>query len=324
MIFLYFLVVNFLLFTEPIFSFNPIGKSTLYNGSLNKRNKELKGDLLLNELNKKLEENDSTSNILFFTSVSNFVPSFVYDNFLKKLSEKYQNKLLVPKKKEDIKKLDIQDDSLTIIAHASGAIESLKYAKNKKVKKLVLIDPVDNRIENIKNKKITSLDSFWDDENDPLFDLKNIEKVLFLYTQKSYKWEDENSLFGWVYNPFSGFNTFWPSFIPEKLSIKPKDLITSEYKCESDDCDDIECRCDPEDSKLALKILNYGLCDILDYDYSNFIHNTICEGHPDRSEENIDSYHSKIALIINLFLKHQFNDYKEFLDDLEDISVITK
>ena len=66
------------------------------------------------------------------------------------------------------------------------------------------------------------------------------------------------------------------------------------------------------------------MCDILDYDYSNFIHNTICEGHPDRSEENIESYHSKIALIINLFLKHQFNDYKEFLDELEDISVITK
>ena len=30
-----------------------------------------------------------------------------------------------------------------------------------------------------KNKKITSLDSFWDDENDPLFDLKNIEKDFF-------------------------------------------------------------------------------------------------------------------------------------------------
>lgn len=304
-------------------SFNPINKPILYESSKSK--KEIKEDVLL----KKLKNNDdiNPSNVLFFTSVSNSLPSFIYDDFLKKLSDKYHNNVLVPKEKDDVKKFPIESE-LTVISHASGTIEALKYAKNKKVKNLVLIDPVDNRVEKVTGKKSsTSIESFWDENDDPLFNLENIEKVLFLYTKKSYKWEDKSTMFGWVFNPFSGLKTLWPSFIPEKLSIKPNDLITSEYKCECldhDCCDELECKCDPEDSKLALKILNYGLCDILNFDYSNFMHSTICEGHSDRSEENINNYHSKLALIINLFLKHKFNDYKEYLDDLDDFSIINE
>ena len=297
-------------------SFNTLNKPVLYQSSNAK--KELNEDVFL----KKLKSNDeiNPSNILFFTSVSNSLPSFIYDNFLKKLSEKYNNNVLIPREREDVKKFPIGSD-LTVISHASGAVEALKYAKNKKVKNLILIDPVDNRINNLIGKKSEkSVDNFWDDTGDPLFNLKNVEKILFLYTKKSYKWDD-STLFGWIFNPFSGLKTLWPSFIPEKLSIKPNDILTSEYSCECldhDCCDEIECKVDPEDSKLALKIENYGLCDILDIDYSNFIHSTICEGHPNRSNENIDDYQSKLALLINLFLKHKFNDYKEYLENLED------
>lgn len=319
MLYLYLFLANVLL----SYSFNPLNKPSLYQ-SYNIK-KKIKDDSILD----KLKNNDDIepSNILFFTSVSNSIPGFVYDDFLKSLSEKYHNNILIPKEKEDIKKLP-SDSSLTVISHASGAIEALKYAKNKKVKNLVLIDPVDNRIEKITGKKsVTSIESFWDENEDPLFNLENVEKALFLYTKKSYKWEDDSTLFGWAFNPLSGLKTLWPSFIPEKLSIKPKDLITSEYKgdcLDYDCCDENECACDPEDSKLALKILNYGLCDILDFDYSNFMHNSFCEGHPDRGEENIIGYHKQIALLINLFLKHKYSDYKEYLDDLDDFKKIEK
>ena len=309
--------VNFLLSVKQGDSFNPMNKPSLYQSSSSKT--KFRDDSFLEKLQK--DDIPDPSNILFFTSVSNSIPAFVYNDFLNSLSNKYHNNVLVPKEKDDLKKLP-SDDRLTVISHASGAVEALKYAKNKKVKNLVLIDPVDNRIDKITGKKKdNSIDNFWDDNDDPLFQLANVEKVLFMYTKKSYKLED-SPLFGWIFNPLSGLKTLWPSFIPEKLSIKPNDLVTSEYKCEDDSCNEEECKCDPEDSKLALKILNYGLCDILDLDYSNFIHNTICEGHPDRSEENINNYHKRLALIINLFLKHKYDDYKDYLEDLDDFSKI--
>ena len=114
----------------------------------------------------KNNEDIEPSNILFFTSVSNSIPGFLYDDFLKSLSEKYHNNVLIPKEKEDLKKLP-SDSRLTVISHASGAIEALKYAKNKKVKNLILIDPVDNRLDKLTGKKSkVSIESFWDDEEE--------------------------------------------------------------------------------------------------------------------------------------------------------------
>ncbi len=298
------------------YSFNPINKPSLYESYRNKIKYD--DDIFYDSL----RENDvrSPSNILFFTSVSNNIPSFVYDNFLKILSEKYDNNILVPKEKEDIKTFG-KDTPLTVISHASGAIEALKYAKNKKVKNLVLIDPVDNRLDKISGKKSTSIDNFWDEDEDPLFELKNIEKVLYLYTKKSYKWDDNSSMLGFVFNPLNSFKTLWPSFIPEKLSIKPKDLKTSIIGCDKE-CDDEECSNNIEDSKLALKIYNYGLCDILNLEYSNFVHNTICEGSLDRSEDNLINYQKRLGLIINLFLKYDYESYRNYLDDLTDFKKI--
>ena len=68
----------------------------------------------------------------------------------------------------------------------------------------------------------------------------------------------------------------------------------------------------------------FNIADLDDFDYSNFMHNSFCEGHPDRSEENINGYHKQIALLINLFLKHRYSDYKEYLDDLDDFKKIEK
>lgn len=308
MMFLCLFLLNFVV----AYSFNPVNKPSLYESYKSKI--KFNDDLFYDNLK---EDCDLIpSNILFFTSVSNNIPSFVYDNFLKMLSEKYDNNILVPKQKDDIKRL-ANDSPLTVIAHASGTIEALKYAKNKKVKNLVLIDPVDNRLDKISGKKTSSIDNFWDEDEDSLFELKNIEKVLYLYTKKSYKRDEDSSIFGLVLNPLNSFKTLWPSFIPEKLSIKPKDLKTSIVDCENQ-----ESLCNNEDSKLALKISNYGLCDILNLEYSNFAHNTICEGSLDRSEENLTNYQKRISLIINLFLKYDYENYRNYLDDLVDFNKI--
>ena len=312
-----FYFICFICFLSKIQAFNVINRPTIYKSDNLISKKEDKFTSIIKPL---LDDGDTPSNILFFTSVSNLIPSFVYDNFVTKLSKKYDNNVLIPKSIKDIKKLPSTED-LTVISHASGAIEALKFSKNKNVKNLVLIDPVDNRIENLINKKKEKKNNWLEDDTnpldssqseDPIYDLDNVEKVLLFYTQKSYNWkEKEDSTWLKLVNPFLNFN----SFIPEKISIKPSYLRIKE--CDHDKCDIDDCKC-----KLVLKVLNYGLCDILDDEYSNFMHNTICEGHPNRSDINLDDYHSKLALIINLFIKHEYLDYKEYLDDLEDFKLI--
>tara|TARA_Y100000813_G_scaffold184255_1_gene155185 strand:- start:211 stop:1266 length:1056 start_codon:yes stop_codon:yes gene_type:complete len=252
------------------------------------------------------------NNILFFTSVGNLIPAFVYEDFLKSLHEssvdgKIKSNILIPKEKKDIKKLPSQEN-LTIISHASGTIEALKYAKNKNVKNLILIDPVDSRIEKIlSGKKFVDSDDLWEDDELEL-NFPHIEKALFLYTEKSYKWDESwnfmDTTMSVLFNPFLFTKkNLLPSFIPEKLSIKPKNIIISPDGSDSCDCEeDCSEECCKSTFKLPLKILNYGLCDILNENYSTFIHNTICEGHPDRSEENINNYHKVLALFINIFL----------------------
>ena len=132
------------------------------------------------------DENQKT--VLFHSAVFNKMPNFIYSELIQNMNED-NLKVIIPGEKAKIKNLE---DDLTVIGHSSGAICALDNCKNKKVKNLILVDPVDNR------------DSDFDDDEE--IDLSNIEKALFIYTKKSYDW----SIF-----PFT------IPFIPEKYSLKP-------------------------------------------------------------------------------------------------------
>lgn len=139
------------------------------------------------------DENQKT--VLFHTAVFNKMPNFIYSELIQNMN--HDNlKVIIPGEKIKIKNIE---DDLTIIGHSSGAICALDNCKNKKVKNLILVDPVDNR------------DSDFDDDEE--IDLSNIEKALFIYTKKSYDW----SIF-----PFT------IPFIPEKYSLKPDSINISD------------------------------------------------------------------------------------------------
>ena len=137
-------------------------------------------------------DNEDQKTVIFHTAVFNKITTFVYSELISKLNDD-NLKVIVPGDKCKVKKLE---ENLTVVGHSSGAIKALENCKNKKVNKLVLIDPVDNR----------ALDD--DDDYEPL-ELENIEKALLIYTKKSYDW--------------NLFPVSFP-FVPDKFSLKPKML----------------------------------------------------------------------------------------------------
>ena len=138
-------------------------------------------------------DDDQSKTVIFHTAVFNQVPNYVYSELISKLNEE-NLKVVIPGNKLKFKNLE---DDLTVVGHSSGAISAINNCKNKKVKKLILIDPIDNRGLN------------KEEDEDELIELNNLDQLLLLYTKKSYDWS---------VIPFS-----FP-FVPEKYSLKPKDI----------------------------------------------------------------------------------------------------
>ena len=119
---------------------------------------------------------------LFYTGGNSDIPCEIYSSFLTKLANENLTVIVVNK---DIKnnysllKEICEDNPITVIGHSSGSMEAI-HACNKldKINKLILLDPVDNRLlfdkENYNKKiEITS----------------ELNSTLFLNARKSYKWE---------------------------------------------------------------------------------------------------------------------------------------
>ena len=73
-----------------------------------------------------------------------------------------------------LKQLSNEFNEVIIVGHSSGGTTAINYAKNPKIKKLILIDPVDTRIFSKKYRN-------------KLHELDNLDSVLFLRAEKSYK-----------------------------------------------------------------------------------------------------------------------------------------
>ena len=155
--------------------------------------------------NKKIEifepfyDDEEQRSVVFHTAVMNKVPNYVYSDLIYKMND--DNIRVIIPSSDNKKYFKDLDKDLTVVGHSSGAITSIEASKNKKVKNLVLIDPIDNRF----------LDKD-DDEND--IDL-SVENLLLIYTKKSYDW----SIF-----PFS------IPFVPKNLSLKEHQLKNKKNK----------------------------------------------------------------------------------------------
>tara|TARA_B100001093_G_C26838269_1_gene1019361 strand:- start:1460 stop:2245 length:786 start_codon:yes stop_codon:yes gene_type:complete len=145
---------------------------------------------------------DKSKTTIFHTAVLNKVPNYVYSELVSKLNDE-NLKVIIPSNKLKFKKLE---DDLTVIGHSSGSISAIENSRNSKVKRLILIDPIDNRFLN------------KDEEDEDVIELNNLDFILFIYTKKSYDWS---------VLPFS-----FP-FVPDKYSLKPNSISLPEGSTKS-------------------------------------------------------------------------------------------
>ena len=149
--------------------------------------------------------------VLFFTGLNSVIPGEIYDTFLSHLSNQGVSVYVAGPNMEETDELleELVDDyaNVTVVGHSSGSINAINQcSKNKDVKTLVLLDPVDNSF------------IFNELRNKPLV-LKKVEKVLFLNADRSYAWN---------LSP----NDFTVPFIPS-FELKPDDLTLKKATTET-------------------------------------------------------------------------------------------
>lgn len=215
----------------------------------------------------------NTTCIVFCTGGSSCMPSYIYshlfDNIVSNDISIYAPSLNYQNKNELIETLDKEYNEVILAGHSSGATTAINYAKNKIVKKIILIDPVDTRLfsKKYRNKK---------------HDLKNLDRILFLNAEKSYKI---------TYNP-PGL-----AFIPF-LAITP-DILNLKKSCKI----------------INMEAKNFGHADILDIPYCNLMHKSrLAVGNSNRTFENIEKYHNWIKDIFINFSRNKFSKLKKLTD----------
>lgn len=132
----------------------------------------------------KMNDIEDVPCILFFTGLNSIVPAYVYDDFLKTVSDNNVTCYVASNNIETNEELldDIIDThrNVTIVGHSSGCITAAKSIdKNTNVKSIVFLDPVDNSFLFDKYKKPN---------------LNNVDDILIINAEKSYTWEWDNNI----------------------------------------------------------------------------------------------------------------------------------
>lgn len=216
------------------------------------------------------QNNKNTKNIVFYSGGNSVIPPEIYNNFLKTLGTSNYNIYCALNNKEKNEELldDLEDseNETILMAHSSGCINAIEEANNNKfIKKLILLDPVNN-----KDLFKINLPLFSNNKKNKL-QLKYINEILLLTAEKSYEW--------------SFFPEFNMPFIPA-FAFKESDIKNL-------------------NSNLNLNVVKapeYGHSDILDSMYSDFMHKTISKGSENRSEESMFTYFNWLKDQIDEFI----------------------
>lgn len=218
----------------------------------------------------KSQYSTNCKNIVFYSGGNSVIPPEIYNNFLKTLAQSNYNIYCLTNREEDNEILfnDLHDSEYEtiLIGHSSGCVNAIEEAnKNKFIKKMIMMDPVNNK--NIFN--INPIPFINNKKNN--LQLKYVNKILLLNAEKSYDW--------------SFYPTFNIPFIPAFAmnENKIKELNT-----------DLDVK--------IVKAKEYGHSDILDSMYSDFMHKTISKGNQNRSEEVMFNYYLWIKEQIDEFI----------------------
>lgn len=146
-----------------------------------------------------------TTCLLFLTGGSAKIPPQIYAHFMDCLASVgfsvYTPNSFSENRRELVDKLSEIYHEIIVVGHSSGGTTAINYAKNPKIKKMILLDAVDTRIFSLKNRNIPH-------------ELENLDAILFLKAEKSHKFT---------------FNPPGLAFIPF-LSVKPN-ILQVNNKC---------------------------------------------------------------------------------------------
>jgi len=162
----------------------PLSNSSPINNIIKKYSKNI-NNKNIDYFEIKNTDKKNTDAILFFTGANSIIPSEIYSDFLSTITSNKFSVYVAINDLETIEELSnyLSNEyrSLSVVSHSTGAINAIELCNlNHKIKKLILMDPVDNRFlskkysfDNTKNKKLK---------------LKYVDSVLFLNAKKSYLW----------------------------------------------------------------------------------------------------------------------------------------
>ena len=211
-----------------------------------------------------LENLESNKNFLFLAPKLNKFTSYSgYQNFINELN-KYGNVLIG----DELNKNDINNyDNITLISHSTAAKESIELSKLDNIKNLVLIDPInidDNKNTNkIMYDNITDINKINLKEQDCI--ISNVDNFIYINLKLSNKWR------------------MFPFVVPiGVLKLKLNDI-----------------KVDKNINVINKDVNLYGHFDIMDENWSNFFHNSLSKGNPDRNTESLDVLKNWLITTIN-------------------------
>ena len=214
--------------------------------------------------------------LVFYTGANSIIPADIYSNFIRTLNNYNFSVNVVNNKNEITTELlyDIRDiyKEVIPISHSSGYVNIIKTInKQKNIKKAIFLDPVDN--SKLINNNI--LDFFTDSQ----YEIKNLENILILNAEKSYK----GSIFPKLEIPFIPmFGLNLKKFAKEYPNIVVSKIVANDY----------------------------GHSDVLDILWSDLMHATLSKGNPNREQSQMDEYHNWLAQEIFNFIVNN-DDCKE-------------
>lgn len=276
--------------------------------------------IFVNSFNlKSTYKSNSKNSILFFPgNLNKPLPSELYSTFLSLINKNEINVFISQDEDTNLNVLDskLSDFNNCIVSHSFSANKALElFSKSNNINKIVLIDPLDDKLIKI-NMPSIKMPEF------PNFDIQKI------------------------------WNTFENTIDLNNLDDKIENLYGSIFaneELESQTCADCEkdpCECNIDTDKIILKekkvliirtnegnkwsffpsipplgllnlknekiefnfneviINNYGHFDIFDDAWSSFAHKSISKGSNDRNSENLDKYRESLSRSINTFLNH--------------------
>lgn len=239
---------------------------------------------------------EDNKNVLFFTGANSLIPGEVYSSFLTNVAQ-YNMTIFVCSSNIDTSNVIYEqlnnNNETVVVGHSTGCINALDFCNNNEnIKKIVLMDPVDNSY--IYNKKYNNvpikfknnlLKRFVDTiKTVPLFDklnyeeepeinneisLKYIENSMFLNAKKSYTWDLFDKKFPFI-----------PAFA---ITSKKINYYNENVK------------------SISIFAKDFGHTDILDEIWANNMHTSISRGTDNRSSENLSLYHKWLATLIYIF-----------------------